>query len=70
MLRLVLSDGAHELLSVEKEVIHPKNRLLDVLDTIAELIDNLVGNGAQLSNREQRKMGHIRKKTRKIHNKR
>ena len=44
--------------------------MLDVLDIIAELIDKLVNNSAQLSNREQRKMGHIRKKTRKTNNKR
>ena len=44
--------------------------MLDVLDIVAELIDKLVNNGAKLSNREQRKMGHIRKKTRKNHNKR
>ena len=70
MLRLVLSDETKELLMVEKEVVHRKKMMLDVLDTIAELIDNLVGNGAQLSNRERRKMGHIRKKTRKTNNKR
>ena len=44
--------------------------MLDVLDIIAELIDKLVNNSAQLSDRERRKMGHIRKKTRKTNNKR
>lgn len=70
MLRLVLSDETKELLVVEKEVVHQKKMMLDVLDIIAELIDKLVNNNAQLSNRERRKMGHIRKKTRKTHNKR
>ena len=70
MLRLVLSDETEELLAIEKELRHPKKIMLDVLDIVAELIDNLVNNGAKLSNREQRKMGHIRKKTRKNHNKR
>lgn len=68
-MRLVLSDETDVLMSIEKESVHPRNKMLDVLDIIAELIDKLVNNGAKLSNREQRKMGHIRKKTRKIHNK-
>lgn len=70
MLRLVLSDETKELLVVEKESKHRKKMMLDVLDIIAELIDKLVNNSAQLSNRELRKMGHIRKKTRKTNNKR
>lgn len=70
MLRLVLSDETKELLVVEKEVVHRKKMMLDVLDIIAELIDKLVNNNAQLSNRERRKMGLIRKKTRKTNNKR
>lgn len=68
-MRLVLSDETEVLISIEKELTHPKKMMLDILDIIAELIDKLVNNGAKLSNREQRKMGHIRKKTRKIHNK-
>lgn len=70
MLRLVLSDETKELLVVEKESKHRKKMMLDVLDIIAELIDKLVNNSAQLSDRERRKMGHIRKKTRKTNNKR
>ena len=49
---------------------HPPNLLMDMLESVSELIDKIVANKNKLSNRELRKMGHIRKKTRKTHNKR
>ena len=70
MLRLVLSDETEELLVVERKVVHPRNKILDILEIVAELIDNLVDKNVQLSNREQRKLGHIRNSTRRNHNKR
>ena len=57
-------------ISVTHRCTHPRNPLIDRLEAVAELIEKLVSKDAKLSNRERRKMGHIRKKTRKTNNKR
>ena len=68
MLRLVLSDETKELLVVEKEVVHRKKMMLDVLDIIALFLIKLLKDKKQITKSEKKALAHIRRVTKNLKN--
>ena len=66
MLRLVLSDETKELLVVEKESVHPRNRMLDILDIGALFLIELLKKKYQKTKLIERALAHIRQATKNI----
>jgi len=67
-LRLVLSDETQVLLVVEKEVVHPRNRILDRLAIVALLLEKVLEEHQCRTKLEGKALAHIRNIT-KIHKK-
>lgn len=66
MLRLVLSVETEELLAIEKESVHPRNRMLDILDIVALFLIELLKKKHQKTKLIERALAHIRQVTKNI----
>ena len=65
-MRLVLSDETKELMSIEKELRHPKKIMLDVLDIMALFLTMLLKDKDHRTKSEKKALAHIRQATKKL----
>lgn|GEM_PF-2690692 len=67
-LRLVLSDETEELLAIEKDMVHPRNRMLDILDIVALFLIELLNKKYHRTKLVNKALAHIRQTTKNLKN--